>query len=528
MSSSVVATPSTVSSSTVRRNLRYDARFARSTTWPNGSTATPASTASTCITWSRDSGPLVVLCHGFPHLWFSWRHQIPVLAAAGWRVIAPDMRGMGQTGAPPAIEAYGVDRICDDLTGLLDHLGEESAIFAGLDFGAFAIYDLALREPARVRAVIGLENPAAPHDPDVPPLTEYAAMAKQHFVHIEYFREPGVADAALEAAPREFLRKVFYALSGAYHYLDVWKHPPGTTYLDALPETPPLPWPWLSELELEFFVSEYARSGFTGGLNYYRSMDLKWRQRKPYEGVQSPVPAFFIGSEFDCDLEGFHGPDPIELMRAQFPDLRAVADDPRRRPPGADGEARRGQPLPAALPRDTALAAREASFPQPGWEATVAGALANGPWQPGSALELHGGPARHYRAADRKDDIGVGLVRRIGEEILARGEAGNHGDAGIALQQALVQPDLEGHDARYERRQFAVGREDGVTPGLVRAFLEVDERNTPDHGLLSRGWCRSGATTQRSSVKPAATRSQLCGVTPRSRSLYFCTLLVGV
>jgi len=114
------------------------------------------------------------------------------------------MRGMGQTEAPPAIEAYGVDRVCDDLTGLLDHLGEESAIFAGLDFGAFAIYDLALRDPARVRAVIGLENPAAPHNPDVPPLTEYAEMARQHFVHIEYFREPGVADAALEAAPREF------------------------------------------------------------------------------------------------------------------------------------------------------------------------------------------------------------------------------------------------------------------------------------------------------------------------------------
>ena len=94
------------------------------------------------------------------------------------------------------IEAYGVDRICDDLTGLLDHLGEASAIFAGLDFGAFAIYDLALRDPGRVRAVIGLENPAAPHNPDVPPLAEYAAMAKQHFVHIEYFREPGPADAS--------------------------------------------------------------------------------------------------------------------------------------------------------------------------------------------------------------------------------------------------------------------------------------------------------------------------------------------
>lgn len=272
----------------------------------------------------QGQGPTLVLCHGFPHLWFSWHRQIPALAAAGWHVVVPDMRGMGQTDAPTDIEAYGVDPICADLIGLLDHLGVEQAVFAGLDFGAFAIYDLALRHPERVKAVIGLENPAAPHNPEVPPLTEYAEMAKQHFVHIEYFREPGPADRDLNNAPREFLTKVFYALSGDYHYLDVWQHPPGTTYLDALPEPPPLPWPWLNELELEFFVSEYSRTGFTGGLNWYRSMDLKWQQRKPFEGVQSQVPAFFIGSENDCDLEGFHGDHPIALMRAQFPDLRAV------------------------------------------------------------------------------------------------------------------------------------------------------------------------------------------------------------
>ncbi len=274
---------------------------------------------------AQGEGVPVILCHGFPHLWFSWHHQIPVIAQAGWRVVAPDMRGMGQTEAPAAVGEYDVDHVTGDLLGLLDELGAERAVFAGLDFGAFAVYDFALRHPSRVIAVIGLENPAAPHNPEMPPLAEYAAMAEQHFVHIHYFEPYGPADAALDARPREFLSKVFYALSGDYHYLDVWKHPPGTAYLDALPTPPPLPWSWLSELELEFYVSEYSRSGFTGGLNWYRSMDLKWAQRKPFEGVQSSVPAFFIGSERDCDLEGFHGPDPIELMRAQFPDLRRVA-----------------------------------------------------------------------------------------------------------------------------------------------------------------------------------------------------------
>jgi len=277
----------------------------------------------------QGSGVPVVLCHGFPHLWFSWRHQIPAIAQAGWRVIAPDMRGMGQTDAPLAVEEYGVDKICADLAGLLDAIGAHKAIFIGLDFGAFAIYDFALRMPERVIAVIGLENPAAPHNPEVPPLIEYAEIAKQHFLHIEYFREPGPADLALNAAPREFLQKVFYALSGAYDMAAVFAHPPGTTYLDALPTSPPLPWPWINELEMEFYVSEYSRSGFTGGLNWYRSMDLKWQQRRPYENVQSAVPAFFIGSERDIDLAAFHGDDPIALMRAQFPDLRAVEMIPK-------------------------------------------------------------------------------------------------------------------------------------------------------------------------------------------------------
>jgi len=273
----------------------------------------------------QGQGVPVILCHGFPHLWFSWRHQIPALAAAGWRVIAPDMRGMGQTSAPAEIEAYGVGPIVNDLIGLLDHIGESHAVFAGLDFGAFAAYDLALRAPERVIAVIGLENPAAPHNPGVPPLVEYAEMAREHFLHIEYFREPGVADAALNAAPREFLSKLFYALSGDYQMAEVFRQPPGISYLEALPEAPPLPWRWLDALEMEYFVSEYSRTGFTGGLNYYRAMDLKWQQRKPFEGIQSQVPAFFIGSEQDIDLELFHGDDPISLMRRQFPDLREVA-----------------------------------------------------------------------------------------------------------------------------------------------------------------------------------------------------------
>ena len=280
--------------------------------------------------WAEQGeGDPVLLCHGFPGLWFSWHRQIPALAAAGCRAIAPDMRGMGQTEAPPAPEAYGVDAITGDLLGLLDHCAIERAIFVGIDFGAFAIQDLALRHPERVQGIVCLQNPAAPHNPDKPPLTEYREMGQKHFLHIEYFREPPRADRELAAAPRQFLRKVFWALSGEADYFEVFKHPPGASYIDALSEPPPLPWPWLDALELEFFVSEYSRTGFTGGLNWYRSMDLKWRQRKPFEGVQSQVPAWFIGSEQDVDLKGFHGEDPIALMRAIFPNLVGVRMIPK-------------------------------------------------------------------------------------------------------------------------------------------------------------------------------------------------------
>ena len=272
----------------------------------------------------QGQGLPVILCHGFPHTWYSWRGQIPAIANAGFRVIAPDLRGMGGTEGPAKPEEYGLPQINADLIGLLDHLGESKAIFVGLDFGAFAIYDLALMHPDKVIAVIGLENPAAPHNPEVPPLTEYAAMAENHFLHIEYFREPDAADIDLHAHTREFLSQVYYALSGDYDFGQVMAHPPGISYREALPTPPPLPWPWLTEADMDIYEAAYLASGFTGGLNWYRSMDIKWQQRKALEGVTSEVPAYFIGSENDVDLEHFHGDHPIEKMRSQFPDLRQV------------------------------------------------------------------------------------------------------------------------------------------------------------------------------------------------------------
>ena len=146
---------------------------------------------------------------------------------------------------------------------------------------------------------------------------------------VEYFRVPPRADDELAAQPRRFLHKVFHTLSGAGNYFDCFKHPPGTSYIDAMAEPPPLPWPWLSALEMEFFVADYARSGFTGGLNWYRAMDLRWQQRRRFEGVPNPVPFFFVGSENDTDLEAFHGDDPLAKLPEQYADLRGMAMVPK-------------------------------------------------------------------------------------------------------------------------------------------------------------------------------------------------------
>lgn len=279
---------------------------------------------------AKATAPAIVLCHGFPHLWLSWHRQIEPLARAGWRVIVPDMRGMGQTEAPADPAAYDAFSTAGDLAGLLDHLGLSSAVFAGLDFGIFAIYDLAHLHPERVRAIIALENPAYPERPDVTPLAEAAEWATRHFVHIDYFvKEPGKADADLAAQPRKFLERVFYALSGDYHYLDVWQHPPGTTYIDALPQAPALPWSWLESWEMDWLVSEYSRTGFTGGLNWYRAMDIRWHQRTAWRGKTSAVPFHFIGSENDVDLEAWHGDDPLGTLSAHWSNVRSVQMVPK-------------------------------------------------------------------------------------------------------------------------------------------------------------------------------------------------------
>ncbi|MFI5717075.1 alpha/beta fold hydrolase [Nocardia sp. NPDC051750] len=277
----------------------------------------------------QGGGHPVIFCHGFPHTGYVWHRQVTALSAAGYRAIAPDLRGAGRTDAPESIDEYTNEAVIGDLLALLDDIDADQAVFVGVDFGAALLWELALRAPERVRGLVVLNNPFAPRAPK-PPGYYWAKMAERHFLHLQYFQEPGVADVHLAEQPREFLSRVYYALSGDFHYLDVWQHPPGIRYIDALPQAPQLPWPWLSTAEFDTLAADFERAGFTGGLNWYRAIDRNWELTADYAGAAPTVPVYFVYGENDPDMEGFSGRDPLDTMRAALPDLRAV-----RRVPGA-------------------------------------------------------------------------------------------------------------------------------------------------------------------------------------------------
>ncbi|WP_141014954.1 alpha/beta fold hydrolase [Nocardioides sambongensis] len=268
------------------------------------------------------AGPAVVLCHGFPGLAYSWRHQLPALAAAGYRAIAPDMRGYGGSGRPADPAAYDRRSTVADMVGLLDALEIEEAVFVGHDFGAALVWDLPQWAPRRVRALVQLSVPRAAQLP-ILPSEVFAAVARKHWFHLDYFQRPGVAEAELDVRPREFLQRAFWALSGGYHYTDIYAHPSdGNGYLDVLPEAPDLPWPWLSQAEFEVYVDTFAATGFTGGLNWYRANDHIWHEKQARPDEPVTVPTCFITGDRDPVMQV--AGSSIDEMRDLVPGLEQV------------------------------------------------------------------------------------------------------------------------------------------------------------------------------------------------------------
>lgn len=249
-------------------------------------------------------GPLVLLCHGFPECWYSWRHQLVALAKAGYHAVAPDMRGYGRTDAPEPIDAYTVFHLVGDLTGLMDQLGEKQAVVVGHDWGSIVAWDAALLRPDRFRAVVGMSVPFMPRLP-IKPTEMMKAMAGGRFFYVLYFQEPGVAEAELDPRPREVMRKMLYTVSGSVDadYFTTVDLSKVTRFIEGMVEPEKLP-DWLSEADVDVYAAEFERTGFRGGLNWYRNFDRNWELLAPFADLKVKVPALFIGGLRDPVVTG--------------------------------------------------------------------------------------------------------------------------------------------------------------------------------------------------------------------------------
>jgi pimeloyl-ACP methyl ester carboxylesterase len=275
------------------------------------------------------SGPLVVLCHGFPESWYSWRHQLPALAAAGFHAVAPDMRGYGATDAPEEIGRYTLLHLVGDVIGTLDALGAETAVVVGHDWGAPVAWHAALLRPDRFRGVVGLSVPYRPRG--TAPPTSLMPQTDDAMFYQLYFQAPGIAEAELARDVRGTIRRLLYSFSGE-GFPSVSARSPfggamvakrggvldGTVAPDVLPG-------WISEADIDVFAGEFAHTGFRGGLNWYRNIDRNWELLASYADARVTVPALYVAGDRDL-VVAFPGMDQLIANLSRFvPDLRGTS-----------------------------------------------------------------------------------------------------------------------------------------------------------------------------------------------------------
>jgi pimeloyl-ACP methyl ester carboxylesterase len=271
----------------------------------------------------QGSGPLVVLVHGFPESWYSWRHQLPALAAAGFHVVAPDMRGYGQTEVPPEIASYTIMHLVGDVTGLVEALGERQAIIVGHDWGANVAWNAALLRPDMFRAVAALSVPYRYRPRGAVAPLQALRDAGLYTYYWLYYQEPGVADAEYGRDPRMTLTRRLYTSSGDAppNRPDPYVLKPGKGALDSTIDPEHLP-TWLTEADLDYMAADLKRTGFRGGLNWYRNIDRNWELLAPWSGAPIQQPALFIAGAKDPVIASATGKAPLAAMKTTVPNLR--------------------------------------------------------------------------------------------------------------------------------------------------------------------------------------------------------------
>jgi pimeloyl-ACP methyl ester carboxylesterase len=246
-------------------------------------------------------GPLVLLVHGFPESWYSWRHQIPAIAAAGFRVVAIDVRGYGRSSKPLAVEDYRMVRLVADNVGLVSALGAKTATIIGHDWGAPIAWTSAMLRPDVFTAVAGLSVPFSPPS-DMKPSTVFRAMAGAEEFYIEYFQEPGRAEAEIESDVRDWLLGFMFSGSGDAPPPDpsgtIASIPRGARMKDRF-RRPEAALPWLTDTDINMYTYEFEHSGLRGPLNRYRNVDRDWEDLAAFRGASINVPSLFIGGDRD-------------------------------------------------------------------------------------------------------------------------------------------------------------------------------------------------------------------------------------
>jgi pimeloyl-ACP methyl ester carboxylesterase len=265
----------------------------------------------------QGEGPLVLLCHGWPELSYSWRHQIPAIAAAGFHVMAPDMRGFGRTTAPAEIAAYSIFDNVGDMVALVAASGKKQAVIVGHDWGAPVAWHAAMFRPDVFTAVAGLSVPP-PVRGRGRPLDTLRESGIRNF-YWQYFQAPGTAEAEFERdiglTMRTLLGRGFSDPAASLFIQD------GKGFLgDARPDRP-LP-NWLSESDLAFFTETYKKSGFRGGLNWYRNIDRNWELTAPWQDAMIHQPSLFIAGSTDSVITGLIGAKRVNDMERVLSNLK--------------------------------------------------------------------------------------------------------------------------------------------------------------------------------------------------------------
>ena len=276
------------------------------------------------IAEAGDSGPLLLMAHGWPESWYNWRHQITFFAKNGYRVVAPDMRGYGKTDAPESPEDYDIVTLAADMVGILDALGEEKAVMVGHDWGSIVAWNTVLMHPERFNALIAMSVPYGGRPPQSPMVSWKETFADNFYYILYHNEEGGVAEAEYDSNPYGLLSRLYLSPDSereAPKITDPKRSAGG--WIDRLGEPKSMP-DWLTEDDLAYVVNQFEDSGFRGGINYYRNFHRNWEITEHLQNTKIQVPTLFIAGTKDVVIAGANEGQLNGAMSRIAEDFRGV------------------------------------------------------------------------------------------------------------------------------------------------------------------------------------------------------------